>query len=320
MASGTPTPGSERAHAVTSASPPPSEHPSSPPRLIGAGVDGKPGGLDAVALGALLARPAGSELMVIGVHREPLVPMALSRGVDWATVQDETWAQVNAARDAVAPQARTVVQADVLVWRGLRHVVRYEHRDLLVVGSAHDAEEGRVRLGRDAGELLEHLSCPLAIATSGLRDRSKTCFDRVGVGCNGGPESRAALRLAAAIASAAGAKLIVQGVVDDQVAGGLTTEELLPEGKAVVESELRSLFEGELAALAAEGMAARCEVCAGDPAQVLRELGNGLDLLVIGSAHAARPGRVELGRTGRDVLNAVRCPMLIVPRPAQPVR
>jgi hypothetical protein len=106
----------------------------------------------------------GAELMLITVDVQPLVP--LPPEFDFTPIK--RWEQKNLAetRDALAPDALTVVQPDVWVWHGLREVVRTWHRDLLVVGSAHDANDGPARLGRDASELVDHLECPLAVAPS----------------------------------------------------------------------------------------------------------------------------------------------------------
>ena len=60
-------------------------------------------------------------------------------------------------RDALAPQARIVVESNGLAWRGLLGVARREHRDLLVVGSSRRAGDGHARLGQNTGELLSHV-------------------------------------------------------------------------------------------------------------------------------------------------------------------
>ena len=235
------------------------------PRLIGAGVDGTASGRDAAALGALLAREMDAELMLTAVHEEPVMQGLLPREVSWSALEKQAWATVAQARDEQAPNARIVVQSDALIWRGLRHVVRLDHRDLLVVGSARDSDAGRTGLGRSARELLGHLECPLAIAPAGIRETENLALKRIGVGFDRSPESQAALALARSIASAAGAAVEVRDVVDERV---------------------------------------------------LRELCDSVDLLVIGSSRAGRPGRVELGDTGGSVVDQAACPVLAVPRPA----
>jgi nucleotide-binding universal stress UspA family protein len=181
-------------------------------------------------------------------------------------------------------------------------------------------DAGRIRLGRSAGALLAypllaHLECPLAVAPAGLRDDPKKGLKRIGVGFNASPESKAALALAASIASIAGATLEVRGAVDDAVAGGLRTDQIVLEGHAIIERQLISAFESDLAAAKVSGAPTRIEVEVGMPSDILAELGEQVDLLVIGSGHPGQPGRVQVGGTGRALLHCASCPILIVPRP-----
>ena len=290
----------------------------SAPKLIGVAVDGNSSGRDAVVLGSLLARATGAELMLIAVHEEPLLPVALPGGMSWTALEQQARTMLAKTRDSLAPDARIMVQADVLVWRGLRHVVRHEHRDLLVVGSARNADTGRVRLGRSAGDLLGRLECPLAIAPSGFEQHTKKRLDRLGVGFDDSPESRAALDLAVSIASTAGATLEVRGAIDDGVAGGLRTEQIALEGNAITERQLISAFERDLAATSATGVPTNLKVEVGMPSDVLSGLSAEVDLLVLGSGHSGPPGRVQPGRTGRSILRLATCPVLVAPRPAAP--
>ncbi len=69
-------------------------------------------------------------------------------------------------------------------------------------------------LGETAAELTDHLECPLAIAPRGLRHRKNPRLERVGAGFEDGPESLAALELAAAITLMAGANLAVHAAID----------------------------------------------------------------------------------------------------------
>lgn len=155
------------------------------PVLIGVGVDGDAGGRDALVLGSMIAGVTGGELMLIAVHEETLAECP--------------------------PQARVVVQPDVLVWRALRQVARREQRDLLVVGSGRTARAGRVKIGAIGHKLLGHLECPLAVAPSGMRVGEPRCLRHIGVGFDGRAEARVALEWAEALGRVAGAELVVCG-------------------------------------------------------------------------------------------------------------
>ncbi|HYA69412.1 MAG TPA: universal stress protein [Acidimicrobiales bacterium] len=311
----TPPPGPSRPSRGPSARVRPGNGRSSP-KLIGVAVDGNPSGRDATVLGSLLARATGAELMLIAVHVEPLIPVSLPGGMSWTALEKQARTMLAETRDSLAPGARIAVHADVLVWRGLRHVVRQKHRDLLVVGSAQEADPGRVRLGRSARELLGHVECPLAIAPSGFQEHTEKQLDRIGVGFDGTSESRAALDLAVSIASSTGAALEVRSAIDDGVAGGLRTEQIVLEGNTVTERRLISAFERDLAATSGIGVPTNLEVGVGMPTDVLSELCDEVDLLVLGSGHSGPPGCVQPGGTGRGVLRLATCPVLVVPRPA----
>ena len=281
----------------------------SAPTLIGVGVDGTSSGRDAVVLGSLLARLTGGELMLIAVHREPLAQVVLPEEMDWGTLERQAWATLAETRESLAPDARVAVQSDVLVWRALRQVARREHRDLLVVGSAHHAHDGRVRLGKSATRLISHLECPLAVAPSGMGSREPPRLARIGVGFDGSVESRAALALAVSIATAADAE------VEVRVPGGLASMEIALEGNPVAAGRLVSVLERELTSTI--GARIRVDITPGSLADALKGLREGVQLLVIGSGHRGRPGRLELGRSGHAAVRNAPCPVIVVPRPVR---
>ncbi len=217
-------------------------------------------------------------------------------------------------RDSLAADARMVVHSDVLLWRGLSHVARDEHRDLLVVGSGRDAPERRVKLGQHARGLLEHLECPLAIAPRGMHGPDEPRIERIGVGFDGHPEARVALELAEAIAAAAAAELEVRGVVDDRVAGGLRVEQITLEGGEIVADQTTWLLDRALQATRGSAANVRVDVTCGSPAEALRALGAEVDLLVIGSSRSGPAARVSVGSTGSALVDGAPCPVLLVPR------
>jgi nucleotide-binding universal stress UspA family protein len=278
------------------------------------GVDGSPSGRDAVVLGSVLARATGAEVMLIAVYEEPLLEPVIPGEMGWRSMQRQARTMLAATRDALAPEARVVLQSDVLVWRALSRVARRERRDLLVVGSGRRSGEGRVGLGESAQELLWQLECPLAIAPRGMEHRDEPQIARIGVGFDGRPEARAALELAASIAPAAGAQLEVRGAVGDRVSGELTTEQVAPGGEAIVSNRAKSLRDQALDVTRAAGAQARVAVYPAVPADELWELGDAVDLLVIGSSRRGPPGRISLGSTGRAVVEGAPCPVLVVPR------
>jgi nucleotide-binding universal stress UspA family protein len=285
---------------------------------IAVGVDVYPEGRDAAVLGAAIARVVNADLMLVAVHANPLV--VLPSEVSWSGMHEAAETQIRQLRDAVAPDARIVVETDWSVPRALLRVAEHEHRDLLVVGSSRHAPEGRVRIGKRTRQLLGSFQCALAIAPRGFHERPVAGFDRIGVGYDGEPESRAALALAGSIALAAGAELRVRAVVDDRIPpigwsalarGGA----LHPIWERSIRTATDSLREELLSAAQATGAAVQTEVLRGRPAEALLALSSEVDLLVIGSRRWGPMARVLLGGTGETLLHEGHCPMLVVPRP-----
>jgi nucleotide-binding universal stress UspA family protein len=188
--------------------------PAPAPHLIGVGVDGTSAGRDAVVLASILARATGAELMLIAVYEEPLLEGVVPAELGWRSVRRQARTMLARTRDSLAPEARTVLQVNGLVWRGLLDAARREHRDLLVVGSTLHAEHGHATLGDAAAELLSRLECPLAIAPGGMRDDPGARLERIGVAFDATPESEAAVALARSLAFAAGADLRVRQLID----------------------------------------------------------------------------------------------------------
>jgi nucleotide-binding universal stress UspA family protein len=221
-------------------------------------------------------------------------------------------------RDAVAPDARIDVETDSSVPRALERVVIREHRDLLVVGSSRRGPEGRVRIGKRTRQLLCDSRCALAVAPRGLSDNTERRLTRVGVGCEGGPESRAALSLAGSVAVAAGAKLLVRGVVDDRlpVVGWSKSgrERMLAMWDELLAPAVESLRENAEGAAKATGADAEVQVLRGSPADALGELCEHVDLLVIGSRRWGAAARALPGSTGETLMHDASCAILVVPR------
>jgi len=254
--------------------------------------------------------------MLVAVHPEPFV--VLPSGIDWRSVEKQMRATLAETRDRLAPDARIVVETDLSIPRALHRVVRREHRDLLVVGSSRHAPAGRVRIGKRTRQLLCQFECALAVAPRGLHEREEFRLARIGVGYDGGPESRAALELAGSIAVAAGAALLVCAVIDDRspVSGFIAGVGALPPAwDEAVQAEAAALSEQAKQAAQATGANVQIEVLRGRPAERLLEVSAAVDLLVTGSRRWGAVERLMLGSTGEALMHDASCPLLVVPRP-----
>jgi nucleotide-binding universal stress UspA family protein len=283
--------------------------------LIAVGVDGTHEGRDAAVLAAMIAAVTGAEVLLVAVHQGPLV--ALPQEMGWTGADKEAAEMLHELRDSVVPGAGAVIETDQSVARALERVARLEHRDLLVVGSTRRAPLGRVAIGSRARQLLGEAQCALAIAPRGLSARPSQELSLIAVGYDGGPEAHEALRLAASLARAANAKLVVRGVVDEQLGSVRWIPTDAPPPKVwdgLVESEVKSLREDADRAAAATGADTDVLVTRGSTADLLVKLSEDVDLLVIGSRRWGLPGRVLLGSTGESLLHDAGCATIVVPR------
>lgn len=283
---------------------------------VAVGVDGFNGGEDAAALGAVISAVTNADLLLITVH--PSIPFPVPPNLRWSSLRKEALQVLGGLRDSLPFEARIQATTDVSVARGLHKVARRQHRDLLIVGSPPDAEPGRVAIGRHTRQLLSYSDCALAIAPKGFASRTDFHLGRIGVGYDDSPESRAALALAASLASAAGAELTVTCVVDDRLpvlVRSALQGLLAMQWSEAIRGEM-ALLRGIIRSAADElGAEVNTQVVPGTPAEELRKVSEQVDLLVIGSRRSGPVARVLLGSTGEALADGCRCPMLTVPRP-----
>jgi nucleotide-binding universal stress UspA family protein len=292
---------------------------SPPMSRIAAGVDGFAEGADAAALAMTLARATAGEVMLISVIADPTVLPPV--GVKWRELREQALASVGDLRRRVGADARSVIETDFSVARGLQRVVTREHRDVLVVGSRRDRPEGEVAIGRTTRQLLGHLGCPLAIAPRGYGTRGEATITRVGVGYDGSEEAQAAMAAAGALAGQAGARLEVRAVVDDWIpAFGLSGQRgarVVAEWSELVANDVEHLRVS--AQEAAEHLGAddaSVVALSGPPSEILLGFAAEVDLIVVGSRRWGMFARVVLGSTGETLVSGSPTPVLVVPRAA----
>jgi nucleotide-binding universal stress UspA family protein len=284
---------------------------------IAVGVNDAGTGRDAICLATTLAAVAGAEVLLVAVLPEISFPIKGRTRRD--AVRADATRRLQELRDLLAPGAQTLVKSDWSVPRALEGVVRQDHPDLLVVGASRQARPGRVRIGGGTRQLLGGARCMLAVAPRGLSTDAPAQLRSVGVGYDSSPESHAALRVAGALAAAAGAPLQVLSVLDDRLPG-LGWSRL---GDAMVQEMWDETIEPDMDSLRADAQHAAPQTGAeftveaklGSPPDELLALSEAVDLLVIGSRRWGAAARVLLGRTGEEVMHDARSPVVIVPRP-----
>ena len=202
--------------------------------------------------------------------------------------------------------------------RALHEAAEERDAGLLVVGSTDRGAVGRVLVGSTAERLMHGAPCPIAIVPHGWQ--AGAGLNTLGVAFVDTDEGHEALRGAYALARSAEAKLRVLTAVKpgvrttygEQQAGGDVQH---GKGETEVEGELRVRAEGELrGAIAALGgdVAIESDVFVEDPADVLINVSQNLDLLVCGSRGYGPRRAVLLGGVSRRLAAEAHCPVIVL--------
>jgi nucleotide-binding universal stress UspA family protein len=271
------------------------------------GFDGMSQGVDALHLAQALAEPS-SEIVVCCVY-----PLAV--GDHGTAKRDDAESRLRVARALVGarPHTRFVVRAAFSPGAGLHEEADVSGADLLVVGSSHRGNLGRIVPGGVTRQALHAPPCAVAVAPLWLQSKDPIAFDTIGVGYDGSAASHTALGRAGAMARARDVRLRVLTVVEPAGAGWSSAWMGPPppdaehrEAAAREATEALAKFDG--------GLEATVEVRSGSPAEELVLASPELDLLVVGSRGYGPVRRALLGTVSARVAEAAACPVLVVPR------
>jgi nucleotide-binding universal stress UspA family protein len=178
-----------------------------------------------------------------------------------------------------------------------------EHADLIVTGSAHDA-----------AHVLHGSPIPVAVAPAGFADAPEDRLRVIGVGFDGQPESRAALRIAEQLALEHDATMRVYAVALSNPMMSSRIEPTPEEYRRLISESLDGQLRDEAGKLD-DRVRAAASVLRGDPTETLIErTREGLDLLVLGSRGYGPMRRVLFGSVSSRVLDKAECPVLVLPR------
>lgn len=280
-----------------------------PQILVGSAGDER--SADAIFLAKELAEALGGTLTVaLATVRDPL-------SVD----AQEYMRQVGQIREASASHTRKILgetpfeschRISTSVSGALASLAVERKADLVVVGSTERGSLGRVFLGSAAEGLVRDGRTPVAVAPVGFHKSSPAGLRTVGVGCDEHPATALALEAAGDLARHSGAELhlisavSMQSPLIDEIASPLECREIHREKLADVLSRTEQTY-------IAEGLTARTELVDGEPAEILVERSEGLDLLVLGSRGRGRIASAILGSVSIEVVRHAKCPILVVP-------
>jgi nucleotide-binding universal stress UspA family protein len=275
-----------------------------------------PGGADAMALGARLARTLGAEVeaCIIMPPDRTLIRTSTEDYEAKLTEQAEKWLGEALASVPDDVAAHSHVAFDDSFTDGLiREAARLE-ADLIVVGGSGGGLAGSYSLGSVVNELLHSAPVPVVVTPRGTRDSK---VDKVReVTCAIGERQGADLLLEKAVrfSKAAGTPLrLVSLVALDPMFGSLrgddeaVNERAMTHAQQVLDAAKSSLPEGfPVTATAVEGSTV-------EEAVNKLEWHDG-DMIVVGSSRLCAPRRLFLGSTAAKMLRVLDVPMMVVPR------
>jgi len=275
-------------------------------RRVLVGVDGRPGGRDAIALARQLAAPDGV-LTLAHIYGQDLL---IGRGGSLTVIAERARAEVllDGERDFASVDAQLVASCEHRVGRGLHLLAERLRADLLVVGSPSHGLLGRVLMGDDTRAALSGAPCAVAIASRGYRHQPHG-LEALGVGYDGSPESDVALAAARDLAAQHDeAKIWALQVVSlEDVRDETPIPADWPEGTS---RRIRHTIER----LRELGEDVEGDAVYGGPREELVRFGESLDLLVVGSRGYGPLGRLFHGGVSDYLARHAPCPLLILPR------
>lgn len=208
--------------------------------------------------------------------------------------------------------------------RGLAGTVEETDPRLVVIGSTRRGRLGRVLPGSTAERLIHGSPRPVVVVQHGY-ETPEQGLQSVGAAFVPTDEGRAALRTAAAIARAAGARVLATMVLSPKHAAEMSPglmaqahherdpgEDLHARHRIEATDEL----ENAITELAGD-VEVEPDVLFQRPAEGLEAASQRVDLLVMGSRAYGPARAVMLGGVSRQVTASASCPVLVLPRGAE---
>ncbi len=208
----------------------------------------------------------------------------------------------------------------------LAHLARSQGADLVVLGSTHRGPVGRIVPGAAVAHLLDEAPCAVAVAPPGFArpggpgdwrplegDGEDAGLRVLGVGFDGSQAARTALDVASELAVTGGAALRVYAVARKvPQAHGAETETSATVTRTEAET-LRQTLQEAVAELPRETRALPVFLRGNPATELIDAVGNGVDMLVLGSRPGGPIRRALQGSVTDAVLDEVHCPVLICP-------
>ena len=294
---------------------PDNERESSP---VIVGVDGSQRSVEALALADLLGPALGHPVVIAYVHPYGKLSSLFSEN-EYETlvreVAESTFDQIREHLPSV-PERRMQLVSDESPAAGLHALAERKEAALIVIGSSHRSNIGRIVVGGTGERLLSGASAPVAVAPAGYTAAGRG-IQTLGCGFDGSREAQRALAWAAELARAASAQLRVLSVYEPTlpaslaVGGGLATASI----NDVLRRECKEDLTQAVARLDPDIDASE-KLLEGDARELLARESGELDLLVVGSRGYGPLRAVLLGSVSSALVRSAQSPLVVLPRAA----
>jgi nucleotide-binding universal stress UspA family protein len=200
--------------------------------------------------------------------------------------------------------------------RALQQAALDRDAALIVLGASRRSGIGRVFPGSSAARLLAGSPCPVAIAPRGYADRFRA-VRTIAVAFDGSQESRAALAWSKELARATHGRVLVVSVHQPIVApaSAFQTVPMVAEEDVVRQYVSRRAKEAARE-IELDDVEADALVLTGDPADLLVEQTERVDLMVAGSRGYGPARSVLVGSVSGALAHRAACPVVVLPRGA----
>ena len=282
------------------------------PVLIG--VAGTSRDVDALALGHELAELLNADEIVttaVTATGQGPVPPAEEHAILRRRGR-ETIERALTEADRVGIEAGRAVQLSSSPADGLTEQARSSRAAVLVVGSSHRGELGRVFAGTVGIDVLAEAPCPVAFAPAGFAARGSGPVRRIGVGYDGTPESEAVLDYAVSLSKAAKTRLRIVSMAHPlqpvRVGYGMPSAAGNPADE-VTESIRRAVSDAVRRKSAETPVEGRVLEFSG--ARLTDE--SDLDAMVVGCHRRGRLARFLSGSVSAETVHTASYPVIVVP-------
>jgi nucleotide-binding universal stress UspA family protein len=284
------------------------------------GVDGSERATDALALADVIGPALGRPVVIAHVHPYGQLSSVFSETEYDTVVREVAESTFDEVREHLpsVPEPRMELIADKSPAAGLQAVAERQGAAVIVIGSSHRSAIGRTLVGGTGERLLSGAPAPLAVAPAGYAASEKR-IGVVGCGFDGSPESHNALAWSSNFAQSAAARTQLLSVFEPTLpatlalGGGLPTARLNDTLRAQLRQEVEQVKSTLRSSTDVEA-----SLVEGDAAELLAEASADLDLLVVGSRGYGPLSAVLLGSVSTALVRSAQCPLVVVPRGADP--